>query len=114
MIVSNNHSPELTTIYSNVSATHQDTVLAVLPFFHIYAATVIMFHKMSLGLKLVTLSKLQPDHYFETLEKYKTNILFVAPPLGKALYSARFATLFSQARLPRTLVWLQRETCANF
>lgn len=69
--------------YFFIPATHQDAVLAVLPFFHIYAATVIMFHKLSLGIKLVTLSKLQPDHYFETLEKFRTNLLFVAPPLGK-------------------------------
>ncbi|KOB67021.1 AMP dependent coa ligase, partial [Operophtera brumata] len=40
-----------------------------------------MFHKMSLGCKIVTLPKLQPDLYFNTIEKYKTNVLFVAPPL---------------------------------
>ncbi|KOB67020.1 AMP dependent coa ligase, partial [Operophtera brumata] len=37
--------------------------------------------KMSLGCKIVTLPKLQPDLYFNTIEKYKTNVLFVAPPL---------------------------------
>ncbi|XP_050666781.1 uncharacterized protein LOC126966676 isoform X2 [Leptidea sinapis] len=67
--------------HTETTATHQDCVMAVLPFFHIYAASVIMFHKMSHGIKLVTLAKLQPDLYMQALEKYKTNVLFVAPPL---------------------------------
>lgn len=66
-----------------LSATHQDSVLAVLPFFHIFAASVVMFHKMSLGCKIVTLPKLQPELYFNTILKYKINKIFVAPPLGK-------------------------------
>ncbi|KAG6459991.1 4-coumarate--CoA ligase 1 [Manduca sexta] len=67
--------------HSETTATHQDRALVVLPLFHIFAATVLMFHKMSLGIKLVTLTKFQPDTFFEAMEKYKTNLLFVAPPL---------------------------------
>lgn len=65
---------------------HQDVVLAVLPFFHIYAATVLMFHKMSQGIKIVTLSRFQPEVFLHTLENHKVNWLFVAPPLGKWLH----------------------------
>lgn len=72
-----------------LSATHQDKVMVVLPFFHIYAATVLMFHKLSLGIKLVTLAKFQPDTFFDAMLKYKTNILFVAPPLGKFIKSLK-------------------------
>ncbi|XP_038212488.1 4-coumarate--CoA ligase 1-like [Zerene cesonia] len=68
-------------LYNETTATHQDSVMSVLPFFHIYAATVLMFHKMSHGIKLVTLPKMNPDHFMNALEKYKTNLVFVAPPL---------------------------------
>ncbi|XP_049875369.1 uncharacterized protein LOC126373308 [Pectinophora gossypiella] len=67
--------------HNETTATHQDAVMSVLPFYHIYGATVIMFHKMSQGVKLVTLPKLQPDVFLQGLEKHKTNVLFVAPPL---------------------------------
>ncbi|XP_039757195.1 4-coumarate--CoA ligase 1 [Pararge aegeria] len=67
--------------HEDTTDTHQDVVLAVLPFFHIYAATAIMFHKMSQGIKLVTLAKFQPEVFLHTLENHKVNWLFVAPPL---------------------------------
>ncbi|XP_063538470.1 uncharacterized protein LOC134747764 [Cydia strobilella] len=63
------------------TATHQDAVMAVLPFFHIYGAEVMMFHKLSQGIKLVTLPKFQPQLFLRTLEKYKTNVLYAAPPI---------------------------------
>ncbi|XP_075976981.1 uncharacterized protein LOC142977136 [Anticarsia gemmatalis] len=67
--------------HNDTTATHQDVVMGVLPFFHIYASTVLMFHKMSVGAKLVALAKFQPELYLKTLEKHKTNIVMVAPPL---------------------------------
>lgn len=66
--------------------THQDSVMAILPFFHIYAATVIMFHKMAQGIKLVTLAKFQPELFMQAMVKYKTNILFAAPPLSNIFF----------------------------
>lgn len=65
-------------------ATHQDAVMAVLPFFHIYAGTVVMFHKLAQGVKLVTLDKFQPEPFFRAIEKFKTNLLFIAPPIGES------------------------------
>ncbi|XP_023944494.2 uncharacterized protein LOC112050457 [Bicyclus anynana] len=67
--------------HEDTTETHQDVVLAVLPFFHIYAATALMFHKMSQGIKLVTLARFQPEVFLHTIENYKVNWLFVAPPL---------------------------------
>ncbi|CAG9583382.1 unnamed protein product [Danaus chrysippus] len=63
------------------TATHQDIVIGVLPFFHIYGATVIMFNGISQGLKIVTLEKFHPDVFIQTLEKHRINILYLAPPL---------------------------------
>ncbi|KAI8432388.1 hypothetical protein MSG28_004791 [Choristoneura fumiferana] len=67
--------------HNETTDSHQDAVMSVLPFFHIYGASVIMFHKMSHGIKLVTLAKFQPEPFLTALEKYKTNIIFVAPPI---------------------------------
>ncbi|KPJ04600.1 putative 4-coumarate--CoA ligase 3 [Papilio xuthus] len=67
--------------HNDTTATHQDAVMTVLPLFHIYGASVLMFHKMSQGIKLVTVAKFQPETFLDALEKYKTNVLFVAPPL---------------------------------
>ncbi|RVE46831.1 hypothetical protein evm_008539 [Chilo suppressalis] len=67
--------------HMDTSATHQDAVLGCLPFFHIYGASVIMFHKISVGAKIVALSKFTPDSYFKSLEKYKIDILYAAPPM---------------------------------
>ncbi|XP_072930482.1 uncharacterized protein [Epargyreus clarus] len=67
--------------HQETTASHQDKVMAILPYFHIYAATVIMFHKMAHGIQLVSLPKFQPEAFLEALVKYKTNVIFVAPPL---------------------------------
>lgn len=71
----------LISCHNETTPTHQDRVMVVLPLFHIYAATVLMFHKVSVGVKLVTLPKFKPDSFFDAIEKYRTNLLFVAPPL---------------------------------
>ncbi|XP_013145736.1 PREDICTED: 4-coumarate--CoA ligase 1-like [Papilio polytes] len=67
--------------HNDTTATHQDAIMTVLPLFHIYGASVLMFHKMTQGIKLVTMAKFQPETFLNALQKYKTNIIFVAPPL---------------------------------
>lgn len=67
--------------HEDTTASHQDTVMGVLPFFHIYGASVIVFHKMSVGVKIVTMGKFQPDHYLKSLVKFKAEILYTAPPI---------------------------------
>lgn len=38
---------------------------------------------MSLGLKIVTLPKFNPETYLNAQAKYKGTLLFVVPPIGK-------------------------------
>lgn len=66
---------------NETTANHQDVAIAILPFFHIYGASVIALHKISQGLKIVTVDRFQPDTFIETLEKFKVNLLYLAPPL---------------------------------
>ncbi|XP_035438058.2 uncharacterized protein LOC118267912 [Spodoptera frugiperda] len=79
-------------MHKETTATHQDVVMGALPFFHIYAATVLMFHKMSVGAKLVALAKFQPEAFLSSIEKQKTNVLMVAPPLILLMASHPAAT----------------------
>nr|XP_049700063.1 uncharacterized protein LOC110369823 [Helicoverpa armigera]XP_049700064.1 uncharacterized protein LOC110369823 [Helicoverpa armigera]XP_049700066.1 uncharacterized protein LOC110369823 [Helicoverpa armigera] len=79
-------------LHHDTTATHQDVVMGVLPFFHIYAATVLMFHKLSIGAKLVALAKFSPESFLKTIEKQKTNTLMVAPPLILMMSSHPAAT----------------------
>lgn len=85
-------SEPLIACHNETTATHQDVVLGVLPFFHIYAATILMFHKMSIGAKIVTLAKFQPESYLKAIETHKTNIVMVAPPLILLMASHPAAT----------------------
>ncbi|XP_047534122.1 4-coumarate--CoA ligase 3-like isoform X1 [Vanessa atalanta] len=69
------------TCNEETTATHQDVAMAILPFFHIYGSVVVGFHEMAQGVKLVTLDKFQPEVYLQAIEKFKVNVLFLAPPL---------------------------------
>ncbi|CAH0625642.1 unnamed protein product [Chrysodeixis includens] len=71
----------LVRMHNDTTPSHQDVIIGVLPLFHIYAASVLMFHKMSMGAKLVTLMKFTPEGYLQTIEKHRTNIVMVAPPI---------------------------------
>jgi 4-coumarate--CoA ligase len=59
----------------------QDTTVAVLPFFHIYAMNTIMTLGLQMGTKIVTLPKFEPAEYLKTLATYKPTFLNLVPPL---------------------------------
>ena len=51
--------------------TLQETTLAVLPFFHIYAMNTVMTLGLQIGAKLVTVPKFEPEMYIKALATYK-------------------------------------------
>lgn len=63
------------------SDTSQETVLSVLPFFHIYGFNGILNVVMMYGMHMITLPKFTPESYIECVVKYKPTILFVVPSL---------------------------------
>lgn len=63
----------------------QETTLAVLPFFHIYAMTNIMLFGLRMGVKIVTLPKFEPETYIKALPKYKPTALTLVPPVASFL-----------------------------
>lgn len=69
-----------------ISGSHQDSVVAVLPFYHIYGLVIVLLHKLSVGCKVVTLPKFQPNTFLNTLQNHKVSLLYAAPPIGMASY----------------------------
>ena len=57
------------------------TLLGVLPFFHIYGMVVILFSSLHAGSKIVSLPKFEPELFLSAMEKHKTNIVNLVPPL---------------------------------
>jgi len=64
-----------------VKLTKEDTLLAVLPFFHIYGMVLLMELAVWSGAKVVTVPKFVPDVYLNLLKQHNVTIAHVAPPL---------------------------------
>ena len=52
---------------------HQEVVMGILPFFHIYGAVAIMLISMFNGAHVVTLPKFDPKLFVSSLSKNKVN-----------------------------------------
>ncbi|KAH8384991.1 hypothetical protein KR093_004755 [Drosophila rubida] len=61
---------------------YQDTLPAVLPFFHIYGLTVVMLSKLGEGARLATMPAFKPDDFIKALDTYKGSILNLVPPIA--------------------------------
>jgi len=60
---------------------HQESTVAVLPFFHIYAMNCIMTLGLQLGAKLITIPRFEPEMYIKALVTYRPTWLNLVPPL---------------------------------
>ncbi|CAB3247030.1 unnamed protein product [Arctia plantaginis] len=67
--------------YDETTSTNQDVTLNILPLYHIYGLTVILLHKLSIGSKIVTVPKFQPNTFINVLKEHPINMLYAAPPL---------------------------------
>ena len=54
---------------------HQETTVAVLPFFHIYAMNTIMTVGLQIGAKIVTVPRFEPEMYLKALVTHKVSYL---------------------------------------
>jgi len=62
-----------------------DTIIAVLPFFHIYGLVVVMNLGLYLGATVVTMPRFDLDTFLETLARYGVTFANVVPPIVLAL-----------------------------
>jgi len=74
-------APDVLSIRPYIESGVQDTTLAVLPFFHIYAMELIMLYNLRMGHKIITLPKFEPESYIKALTTYKPTFLNLVPPL---------------------------------
>ena len=80
--------------------TPDDTLIGVLPFYHIYGFTVILNVALCAGSTVVTMPGFEPSLFLQILKEHSVTVAHVAPPLvGCAL---------------RTLRTLQRARCLPF
>jgi acyl-CoA synthetase (AMP-forming)/AMP-acid ligase II len=65
--------------------TSEDTLIAVLPFFHIYGLLVIMNHALSVGASVVVLSRFDLEEFLGALQNHKVTFAHLVPPILVAL-----------------------------
>ena len=65
--------------------TPQDTVLAFLPFFHIYGIVAFLNLSLHLGATVVTMPRFDLEQYLQLVQKYGVTILHLVPPIVLAL-----------------------------
>lgn len=59
----------------------QEIVPGLLPFFHIYGLTCILFHSFVYGSKIVTMPKFDHQLFTNVLKKDKCTVMYLVPPL---------------------------------
>lgn len=67
--------------YDLTTKTRQDSTLGLLPFYHIYGLTLVLLHKLSVGMKIVTLPKFEPGNFVNLLKEHPINLMCAVPPL---------------------------------
>jgi len=63
----------------------ESTLIAVLPFFHIYGMTVMMNNGIHNRSTVVTMSKFDLPEFLRVIAKYKVKRVYIAPPVAVAL-----------------------------
>jgi acyl-CoA synthetase (AMP-forming)/AMP-acid ligase II len=62
-----------------------DTVLAFLPFFHIYGIVAFLNLSLRMGVTVITMPRFDLEQYLQLVHKYGVTILHVVPPIALAL-----------------------------
>jgi acyl-CoA synthetase (AMP-forming)/AMP-acid ligase II len=65
--------------------TDKDTLIAVLPFFHIYGMGVIMNYAVSKGANLVILPRFDLEAFLDAIQRYQVTYAHIVPPVLVAL-----------------------------
>lgn len=73
--------PQVINFKEPITADCQETILTVLPFFHIYGFNTILNYLSYIGMHLVCIPKFTPQDYVAALVKYRPSVLFVVPSL---------------------------------
>ncbi|NLU84086.1 AMP-binding protein [Rhodococcus sp. HNM0569] len=72
-------------ITPRMGITRDDTILAILPFFHIYGMTVLLNAALYNRAALVTMPKFDLPEFLRIVAEFKCTYIFIAPPVAVAL-----------------------------
>jgi acyl-CoA synthetase (AMP-forming)/AMP-acid ligase II len=62
-----------------------DTLIGVLPFFHIYGQTVIMNQGLRAGATIVSMPRFDLDQFLDLIQDHGVSLVYVVPPIALAL-----------------------------
>lgn len=85
MLTHRNLVANLTQIDALSIATDDDTLLGLLPFYHIYGMVCILHASLRIGATLVTLPRFDLEQFLETLQRYRVTLAHLVPPIILAL-----------------------------
>lgn len=88
MLTHHNLVAMLCQIQANEAMTEKDTMVCVVPMYHLYGLHVVVNLALSQGATVVTLPRYELNQFLEVLEKYKVTIAPLVPPLVLALSRA--------------------------
>jgi acyl-CoA synthetase (AMP-forming)/AMP-acid ligase II len=74
--------------WNSMPLNEEDTLVGLMPFFHIYGQTVVLNMGLAKGSTIVTMSRFDLDELLEIIEKYGVTWLHIAPPIVLALATA--------------------------
>ncbi|HEX2127641.1 MAG TPA: AMP-binding protein [Solirubrobacterales bacterium] len=85
MLTHRNLVANLCQFQSAFPISEDDTLVGVLPFFHIYGMTVIMNHGLWQGATIVTMPRFDLDQFLGLIGNYRVSRAYVVPPIALAL-----------------------------
>lgn len=71
--------------FGRLRVTEKDTVMGLLPFFHIYGMVVIMNYAFFVGATVVTMPRFDLEQFLQLIQKYRITFMHLVPPIVLAL-----------------------------
>ncbi len=85
MLSHHNLVANLTQLQSSFPISKDDTLIGVLPFFHIYGMVVIMNQGLRAGATIVTMPRFDLDQFLGLIPEHSVTRIYVVPPIALAL-----------------------------
>jgi acyl-CoA synthetase (AMP-forming)/AMP-acid ligase II len=85
MLTHRNLVANLCQVQASLPIEPDDTLIGVLPFFHIYGMTVIMNQGLRAGATIVTMPRFDLEQFLELIERHGVTRAYVVPPIALAL-----------------------------
>ncbi len=76
-----------------------ECTIAVLPFFHIYAQTVVLHHCLRAGATVVSMPRFDLEQYLSLSQEYRATVAWIAPPMALALARNPLVDQYDLSRL---------------